>query len=112
MMKTGEECGYCATLLDVHCTLHGQEFCDIKEQYWTDPTMGIDAVYDRLLDVATPQQINEARRMVKQREAQGIPPVQVPDPPTDPPRDSLTDHEIAQAMAQRWLDHWQHGKEA
>lgn len=102
-MKAGESCGYCATLLDVHCTLHGQAFCDIKEQYFTDPTMGIDEVYDRLLAIATPDQINEARGMVRQREALGIPPVAVPDPAPNP---------LAEAAALRWMVHWQHGKEA
>lgn len=105
-MKDGESCGYCATLLDAHCILHGEEFCEIKEQYFTDPTMGIDDVYDRLLAIATPDQIHEARGMVKQREALGIPPVAVPTAPRPRP------NPFAEAAAQRWMTHWQHGTEA
>lgn len=101
-MRTGEECGYCSTLLDVHCTLHGPQFCAIKDEYYTSPHMGIDDVYDRLYAVATPEQIHEASRMVKAREAQGLPPSQ-PSPVT-------VDNRGAQAAAARWLDHWQHGK--
>lgn len=95
-------CGYCTTLLDAHCTLHGAEFCTIKEQYYTDPTMGVDEVYDRLLAIATPEQIEAATNQVKDRQRTGMPPVPVPDPPVNP--------QAAEAAAHRWLDHWQHGR--
>lgn len=100
-MRPDESCGYCTTLLDVHCTLHGPQFCEIKDQYFTDPTMGIDDVYDRLLAIATPDQIREATHMVVERKAQGLSPVKPPDPPQDTK---------AQAAAKRWLDHWRHGR--
>lgn len=102
-MKPDEECGYCTTLLDAHCTLHGPSFCDIKEQYFADSTMGIDEVYEALYAIATPEQINEASRMVRSRHAQGIPAV-------DPSSSSSVDAQSAQEAAQKWLTHWQQGK--
>lgn len=66
-MQAGEECGYCETILDVHCTLHGAAFCDLKEQYYTDETMTVDDVYDRLYQIATPQQMAEALPLVEDR---------------------------------------------
>jgi hypothetical protein len=97
-MQADEDCGYCRTLLDVHCTLHGPEFCEIKDQYYTDPAMGIDDVYDRLLAIATPDQITEAKQVVLARKAAGL------DPPDPPPR---ANEAAAQAAAQKWLRHWQ-----
>jgi len=69
-MKAGEDCGYCEIILDVHCTLHGEAFCDLRESYYTDETMTIDHVYDTLYAIATPQQLAEAMPVVEARIAQ------------------------------------------
>ncbi len=66
-MQAGEECGYCETILDVHCTLHGDAFCDLRDAYYTDDTLTIDDVYDRLYAIATPQQMAEALPVVEDR---------------------------------------------
>lgn len=79
-MKSGEDCGYCEIILDVHCTLHGATFCDLREAYYTDDQMTIDQVYDQLYAIATPQQLAEAMPLVEARVAQGV----APAPPVTP----------------------------
>lgn len=79
-MKADEECGYCATILDAHCTLHGAEqpsFCDIQRRYYTDDTMTVDDVYAALIPLETPRQHEAALQAVNDRVASGLGP-----PPT------------------------------
>lgn len=66
-MKSGEQCGYCQTILDTHCQMHGGDFCDLQTQYLTDTNMTVDDVYDRLYQIATPQQLAEARPVVEKQ---------------------------------------------
>ena len=75
-MKPGEECGFCETLLYAHCVeqRHGPAFCDLRERYYTDPTMGTDEVYRELDRIATPKQRLEGMRAVQIRRLRGLPP--------------------------------------
>lgn len=73
-MDANEECGYCATILDAHCTLHGQEnpaYCDVQRRYYTDTTMTVDDVYAALIPLETPAQHEAAVQAVNTRMASG-----------------------------------------
>jgi hypothetical protein len=101
-MRPGEPlCGYCESLLWAHCVelKHGQEFCELRERYYTDPSMGSDEVLDRLYQLGTPQQLLEAIQVVNQRVARGDPPV--------PPQDRIDPGKLA---AQRWLEGYRNGR--
>lgn len=94
-----ERCGYCEALLWAHCVelRHGEAFCELREEYLTrglDP----DQVFDRLEELAAPDQIAEAVELVQCRQAAGLPPV----PPVDPPAPAGP----GEAAAQRWLTGW------
>lgn len=99
-MREGENCGFCRSVLEAHCDLHGKQnpkFCELKERYYTDPTMGTDQVFDSLEQMATPDQISQATEHVDNRIRRGLPPPPMPEPPA------------AQAAADRWLHNWQNG---
>lgn len=98
-MKPGEECGYCETLLFEHCVelRHGPAFCELRERYYADPTVGTDDVYANLEKIATPQQHLEAVRAVNLRRLEGRAPA--PGGPVPTP--------AGEAAAQRWLAGYQ-----
>ncbi len=76
-MDANEECGYCATILDAHCTLHGQEnpaYCDVQRRYYTDDTMTVDDVYAAIIPLETPAQHDAAVQAVNDRIASGLGP--------------------------------------
>ena len=76
-MQADEECGYCATILDAHCTLHGQEnpaYCDLQRRYYTDDAMTVDDVYDAIIPMETPAQHDAAVQAVNDRIASGLGP--------------------------------------
>ena len=66
-MKAGEACGYCQVVLDTHCALHGQAFCDLQQAYQQSDTMTVDDVYDALYALATPTQLMEAAAIIQAR---------------------------------------------
>lgn len=76
-MSPQEECGYCATILDAHCTLHGDtqpDYCDLQRRYYTDDTMTVDDVYAALIPLETPAQHDAAVHAVHDRVASGLGP--------------------------------------
>lgn len=81
-MKPGNECGYCEAILYAHCNVFkdGEEFCKLREEYYTDPNMTTDDVYDRLEQmVQSPEQAMRAIQWVEYRAAAGLPPVPIDD---------------------------------
>jgi len=70
-------CGYCTTVLEAHCRVfqHGEEFCKLRTDYYTRSDMGTNEVFDRLVAIATPEQIAQVSQWVEERIAAGLPPV-------------------------------------
>ena len=60
-----EDCGICAKVLESHCRLHGSEnprYCQLWEEYWTNPNLTPDDVLYELAKVETPEQQQEVVR--------------------------------------------------
>ncbi len=55
-MRREENCDLCTATLDLACKRYGQEFCDLKERYFTDPEMGVDDVLMEITVRMTPEQ--------------------------------------------------------
>jgi hypothetical protein len=103
-MRDDDACGICYALADLHCRLHGAEFCRIKEEYLTTDMTG-DELIERLVAACTPEQAEEVQRALASY---------------DPPAAEAVRRE-AEALrarpnpaleeaARRWAEHWAHGK--
>lgn len=98
-------CGNCRTVLEAHCVVfhHGEEFCRLRETYYTDPKVGTDEVFDRLGEIATPEQIGQVTSWIEQRKAAGVGPVERPA--------EFGAASGGQQAAARWLDHYRNGRD-
>lgn len=108
-MKPEEpQCGFCSTVLEAHCKVfehkgpRGQEdaFCDLRTRYYTDPNVGTNEVFDRLTEIATPDQIGQVGSWVEERRAKGLPPVDA----------SSEFRDRGQAAAEKWLEGYRYGR--
>ncbi len=65
-------CGYCEAVLEAHCEVyrHGEEFCDLRERYYSDPAFTSEDVFRALIQTSTPEQAREAVEWAKRKVSQ------------------------------------------
>jgi len=61
-VRDDQPCSRCEDALAAFCDLYQGEFCDLKDRYYSDSSMGPDAVLFELTRLATPEQCNEVQR--------------------------------------------------
>lgn len=64
-LRNSEDCQLCDQVLNTHCKLHGEQdprFCQLREEYWTTPSMDSDDVLYKLSAISTPKQVDQVRR--------------------------------------------------
>jgi len=92
-MRPEDDCNFCLALLNAHCAIGGERFCQLKEEYLATD-LSADAMLDRFYAIVTDEQLvrtdQEVRRQMNYLNLQ----------PTDP----------GQAAAQKWLHNYRHGK--
>ncbi|MGB9887908.1 MAG: hypothetical protein ACPLRW_13085 [Moorellales bacterium] len=89
-MRPDDACNFCLALLDAHCSLHGEQFCKLKEEYLTTD-LSADEMLDRFYSMVTDEQLVRADPEVMRR------------------LEELSNPGLA--AAQRWLDHYRNGKD-
>ena len=72
-MKEGEDCQLCIETLNESCARFNGPFCEIKEEYMTDPNMSSEDVVVKLMGIMTPEQRQEvADALVTQGKAEKV----------------------------------------
>jgi len=95
-MREGDHCGLCDLFLEAACRVD-RDFCDLKETYYTTD-MSADEMWDRAVDLTeSPEQRQRIEGEMDRLARSGWVPA--------PRRDR------GQEAAQRWLDHYRHGRE-
>jgi hypothetical protein len=55
-MKPDDNCPLCVEVLNESCLQFNNQFCQLREQYLTDPNMGADDVLVKVMEIMTPEQ--------------------------------------------------------
>jgi hypothetical protein len=90
-VRPEDDCNFCLALLDAHCAVNGEPFCELKEEYMTTD-IPADTMLDRFYGMVTDEQLVKTDLEVRRRMANLA----------DPGR----------AAADRWLTNWRQGKNA
>jgi len=91
-MREGDHCGLCDLFLEAACRVD-RDFCELKETYYTTD-MSADEMWDRAVDLTkSVEEKQQIEREMDRLARSGW----VRDP--------------GQEAAQRWLDHYRHGRD-
>ena len=91
-MREGDHCGLCDLFLEAACRVD-RDFCELKETYYTTD-MSADEMWDRAVDLTkSVEEKQQIEREMDRLSRSGW----VRDP--------------GQEVAQRWLDHYRHGRD-